>query len=252
MVLFKSWYACNVGQYLLVLWVTFMVSFLSGSFRSRRKKVETCLYDTCCGGGGGGGTNAGRPGRSGSNLDASLLHTRRSTSSGRSPVYMVKIGVNGMTCVACTNTVRTALAQGLKGAVKKLTVSLDDGGCAEVHLESPLPAVTELTNIAVEGIEDVGFEVRGTSKPVPSLSVEQNMASNPYPKNAVKAVTTGLQLTIDYALMLAAMSFNTGVFLAVVCGYSTSKFFFGGEDGGVVVWLLVLWWCGLVGAAMEL
>ena len=235
MVLFKSWYACNVGQYLLVLWVTFMVSFLSGSFRSRRKKVETCLYDTCCGGGGGGGTNAGRPGRSGSNLDASLLHTRRSTSSGRSPVYMVKIGVNGMTCVACTNTVRTALAQGLKGAVKKLTVSLDDGGCAEVHLESPLPAVTELTNIAVEGIEDVGFEVRGTSKPVPSLSVEQNMASNPYPKNAVKAVTTGLQLTIDYALMLAAMSFNTGVFLAVVCGYSTSKFFFGGER-------TVVWW----------
>lgn len=249
MVLFKSWYACNVGQYLLVLLITFMVSFLSGSFRTRRKKVETCLYDTCCGGCGGGGTKTGRSRRSGSNLDASLLHNRRSTSSGRSPVYMVKIGVNGMTCVACTSTVRMALAHGLKGAVKKLAVSLDDGGCAEVHLERPLPALTELINIATERIEDVGFEVRGTSKPVPSLSVEQNMASNPYPKNAVRAVTTGLQLTIDYALMLAAMSFNTGVFLAVVCGYSTSKFFFFLE-GGRVLWCCGC--CGLVGAAVEL
>jgi hypothetical protein len=89
-------------------------------------------------------------------------------------------------------------------------------------------------NTIRESIEDVGYDVRSTSDPVANRSGASLSASvpNPYPRNAVKAMMTGLQLTVDYALMLAAMSFNVGVFVSIVLGYSSTTLLYGHLKSG--------------------
>ena len=51
----------------------------------------------------------------------------------------------------------------------------------------------------------------------------------------MKALIVGMQITVDYALMLAAMTFNTGVFFAVVLGFSMGTFLFSHLGKGVEI-----------------
>jgi len=229
MVLFKSWYACNVGQYLVVLFVTFAVSFLSSVFRSQRKKVNQFLYRTLC----FRCTTTGKM-RVGSPVPA---HIGSPLLVQEDPMYTVTLSIDGMTCGACVNTVRTAILTGSaqnRSVVHSVTVQLDHGGSAQLTLQGGEPGLFAWhISHAVENVEAVGFAVRGTTEPALLVKNQRKqnqaaaVAKNPYPQNAVKALTTGLQLTVDYALMLAAMTFNTGVFFAVVLGYSTSTLLLG-------------------------
>jgi hypothetical protein len=231
MVLFKSWYACNLGQYVIVLILTYLVSFGSSVFRLQRKKMETFIYLKCCCRSGINSNSGGDVGGGNYNIHSALLTDN---------AYSVNIGVSGMTCAACTKTVRTSIEKGFASSDADIvltepptvTVRLENGGSVELVLKCNQSIIARAIDAAVSQIEIVGFDVRDTSTPTPLVQQQVSPASsssltinkvNPYPKNAVKAFLTGLQLTVDYALMLAAMTFNAGVFFAIVLGYSTSK-----------------------------
>ena len=226
-VLFKEWYACNVGQYTTVLCVVFFVAFLSSSFRTRRKHVENSLFVFLCKGNG------------------CSKDTTSNATTRRAPLlpppseigYRVTLGVDGMTCESCTGTVRDAVRRSTPlttTTLIELRVTLEHEGIVHLVLQCEPEMLHAHINTIRESIVDVGYDVRSTTDPVVRGSdgeegeggAKLNLHS-PYPRNAVKAMMTGLQLTVDYALMLAAMTFNTGVFVSIVLGYSSTTLLFG-------------------------
>ena len=223
MVLFKDWYACNAGQYIFILVVVFLVATCSNAFRSQRKTLENGIYKSCC---------QSCSQKSTSSMNLPLLSTSTSTST-----YSVIVGIDGMTCGSCTKTVKTALNNSVE--VMSATVLLQDDGSATIVFNCSQPElINDKIDSIVENIEDVGFDVRSRSNPKPIVwnnNNNNNNSSNPYPKNAVKALIVGMQITVDYALMLAAMTFNTGVFFAVVLGFSMGTFLFSHLGKGVEI-----------------
>jgi len=209
MVLFKEWYACTIGQYLFVLHAVFLIAVGSSAFRVLRRKIEHILFSTCC----------QHRCSSFTSWTANVRTPLLPLGTGGS--YCVEMGVDGMTCSSCVQTVQTA-AMNSTVAVAAASVVLQNSGSAKLRLECQFDALNAHVAMISQSIENVGFDIRSTSDPIPW----QSASSSPYPRNAIKAAMTALQMTVDYALMLAAMTFNTGVFFAVVLGYAMGTLLF--------------------------
>jgi copper transporter 1 len=56
--------------------------------------------------------------------------------------------------------------------------------------------------------------------------IRRTFRKHPWSQNSIRALLTGITLTLDYFNMLIVMTFNVGLFIAVVCGYVLGTLFF--------------------------
>jgi copper transporter 1 len=56
--------------------------------------------------------------------------------------------------------------------------------------------------------------------------IRRTFRRHPWSQNSIRALLTGITLTLDYANMLIVMTFNVGLFFAVVAGYVLGTLFF--------------------------
>eukprot|EP00946_MAST-07B_sp_MAST-7B-sp1_P002917 g2917.t1 len=217
-VLFKDWYACTGWQYFIVLVLVFTVSAASSGLRSVRPSIErNALHLFACHWGSrmnSSGSSSSSEDTQGDNLGLGLI--------ARKELYGSSLIISGMTCQACVSTVTQALI-GVKECVSA-SVDLRSSHALVSLTAADRDSALEVSKRMVQSVEDVGFEAK-LEKVWPGSFGGQGCCrcfkrDSPYPKSLIRSLFTAIQMSVDYALMLAAMTFNTGVFFAVVVGYS--------------------------------
>lgn len=224
-VLFREWYACTGAQYFFVLLLVFAVSAASSSLRLKRGDIErsVLLMFAChrsAGFGGWGGDDSAS--LSSEDMDVSLL----ARENGKEQ-FVLSMAISGMTCQACVSTVTNALMQ-ISECVSA-DVNLKRSRAVVVVRAANRAAVAQALKRMTTCVADVGFEASLVMFRYGGHGGQGCCCcfhrDSPYPRSLVLALFTAIQMTVDYALMLAAMTFNTGVFFGVVVGYSFPTIF---------------------------
>eukprot|EP00949_MAST-11_sp_MAST-11-sp1_P001093 g1093.t1 len=202
-ILFENWHACNAGQYLCILFAIFIIATFASVLRAFTANAHERCAAMC----------RGKRVISKTGREEALL---KAGACGDETPCTMSLTVVGLTCSSCAQTVEAAL----------LALPGVEGVIVAPDLENVLlkaKCSNGFFGAVEEAVADVGFSLRGIQcgenpqRTVGGKSLGGLNASS-FSVVAGKFLLMSARYGLDYALMLAAMSFNVGVFFAVVCG----------------------------------